>query len=275
MAHEVYLSEVNKYSSDEVGYLEKKTADVKYLYDKTANAGNKNFTKYAKDIHDKLPKLLNGNKQGKAYCAVSQLWLVAKASDWDLEKTRKVMCLDGSSDQGQSSAGAEFMRKYFIAKKRYDKNPKVGDIIFFGGKEAEHVGRVYKLDSKTVYTEEGNTTKNGKGGYWRKSYLKTNSRIMGYGHPKFDEEPIPPEPTPTPPKEEVMVENLIVVKKGVKGEQVKTVQRILKQMGYYTMSIDGSCGDGTVEAIKKFQKSKGLTQDGSCGQKTWDRLLKG
>ena len=274
----VYLSTVNKTSEKELGYLEKKNADEKYLYDKTANAGNKNYTKYAKDIYDKARKLLNGNKQGKAYCAVYQLWLIGEASNWDIDKIRKTMCLDGSVDQGGAAAGAENLRQYFIYKKRYDKNPKVGDIIFFdtdGDKEAEHVGRVYKLDSTTVHTEEGNTTKDGKGGVWRKSYSRSNKKIMGYGHPKFDEEPTPTPPTPPEPKETVMVENLIVVKKGVKDEQVKTVQRILKQMGYYTMSIDGSCGDGTVSAIKKFQKSKGLTQDGSCGQKTWDRLLKG
>ena len=263
-----YLSTVNKTSANEVGYLEKKNADVKYLYDKTANAGNNNYTKYAKDIHDKMPKLLNGNKQGKPYCATSQLWNIAISCNWDLEKTRKVMCLDGSSDQGQSAAGAEYLRRYFKAKGRYDKTPKVGDIIFFGKNEAEHVGRVYKVDSSKVYTEEGNTTKNGKGGYFRKSYARTNSRIMGYGHPKYDAEPVPP-------KGDIMVENLEYLKKGSKGEQVKTVQRILKQMGYYKMDVDGSYGNGTVTAVKAFQKAKGITQSGECDQATWDKLIKG
>ena len=275
-----YLSDMQSKSKAEVGYLEKKTADVKYLYDKKANAGNKNNTKYAKDIYDKARKLLNGNKQGKSYCAVGLIWLVLECCDWDIETAKEVLCFNGSADEGASGAGVPYMKRYFKAKGRYDKTPKVGDFICFNydGGEPDHIGFVRALDKTTVYTREWNTTKDGKGGVWDKSYSRSKSTIDGYCHPKYDSEPTPTPPTPpepTPPKEEVMVENLIVVKKGVKGEQVKTVQRILKQMGFYTMSVDGSCGDGTVSAIKKFQKSKGLTQDGSCGQKTWDRLLKG
>lgn len=39
-------NKVIQIARSEIGNLEKKTGDTKYLYDKTANAGNKNYTKY-------------------------------------------------------------------------------------------------------------------------------------------------------------------------------------------------------------------------------------
>lgn len=57
----------------------------------------------------------------------------------------------------------------------------------------------------------------------------------------------------------------INVKKGSSGEYTKEVQKYLKYYGYYDGNIDGSCGNYTVEAIKKWQKYKGLIVDGVFG----------
>lgn len=66
-----------------------------------------------------------------------------------------------------------------------------------------------------------------------------------------------------------------VVKSGVKGECVKTVQRLLNDLVNAGLTVDGSCGSKTTAAIKKFQKSKKLTQDGHCGPTTWNKLING
>ncbi len=58
----------------------------------------------------------------------------------------------------------------------------------------------------------------------------------------------------------------INVKKGSSGEYTKEVQKYLKYYGYYTGNIDGSCGDYTVLAIKKFQKANALKEDGVFGK---------
>ena len=63
-----------------------------------------------------------------------------------------------------------------------------------------------------------------------------------------------------------------VTKKGMSGVQVKGLQTMLKEYGYYSAAIDGSFGDKTEAAVKAFQKAEGLTVDGIVGEKTWARL---
>lgn len=73
----------------------------------------------------------------------------------------------------------------------------------------------------------------------------------------------------------IMIE-LTQLKKGSKGAEVKTVQRILKALGYNVggTGVDGDFGANTESAVKKFQKDKGLTADGIVGANTWTKLLK-
>lgn len=66
------------------------------------------------------------------------------------------------------------------------------------------------------------------------------------------------------------------LKKGSKGEQVKTVQRILYCM-YKSpkgLSISGNFLTYTDKYVKKFQKANGLKVDGIVSEKTWEKLLK-
>lgn len=55
---------------------------------------------------------------------------------------------------------------------------------------------------------------------------------------------------------------------GVRGEDVKEVQRKLKNWGYYDGAIDGIYGQLTFNAVKKFQRKNGLKQDGVVGNQT-------
>lgn len=57
-------------------------------------------------------------------------------------------------------------------------------------------------------------------------------------------------------------------------DRIKQVQLALKEAGLYKDSIDGVDGQRTQEAIKAFQKSKGLSPDGIVGSKTWEELNK-
>lgn len=57
------------------------------------------------------------------------------------------------------------------------------------------------------------------------------------------------------------------IKKGDKGSEVKQLQRVLH------LEEDGIFGSVTEEAVKAFQKDKGLKVDGIVGVNTWRLLL--
>nr|WP_316613905.1 N-acetylmuramoyl-L-alanine amidase [uncultured Ruminococcus sp.] len=58
------------------------------------------------------------------------------------------------------------------------------------------------------------------------------------------------------------------------GEEVKTVQLLLNAMHYGDLEVDGIFGNATDQAVKKFQRSRNLDQDGIVGRDTWRYLLK-
>ena len=57
-------------------------------------------------------------------------------------------------------------------------------------------------------------------------------------------------------------------KLGSKGEEVRKIQKKLKDLGYYNGSIDGIYGTATKKAVIAFQKNCGITADGVVGSKT-------
>lgn len=63
-----------------------------------------------------------------------------------------------------------------------------------------------------------------------------------------------------------------VYKQGSRGDVVKTIQRKLKNWGYYKGSVDGIFGSQTKAAVIYFQKKNGLTPDGIVGAKTLSAL---
>lgn len=81
------------------------------------------------------------------------------------------------------------------------------------------------------------------------------------------------------PEQKTVSIDLPVLKKGEKGEVVRTMQNLLIAAGYQMKSrdkiygADGSFGGATENALKEFQTANGLEDDGSCGRKTWNKLL--
>ena len=59
---------------------------------------------------------------------------------------------------------------------------------------------------------------------------------------------------------------------GSRSEEVKSIQRVLKEQGYYGGNIDGIFGTGTKNAVMSFQRDNGLKVDGIAGEKTLKAL---
>lgn len=65
-----------------------------------------------------------------------------------------------------------------------------------------------------------------------------------------------------------------LVKKGAKGNITRLLQKRLVSVGF-SLTIDGDFGTNTKEKVKKFQKNRGLDDDGEVGSKTWPYFLSG
>lgn len=74
--------------------------------------------------------------------------------------------------------------------------------------------------------------------------------------------------TMTAPSEYAKEAYAAVYQQGSRGTTVKTIQRKLKNWGYYTGSVDGIYGAKTKEAVRYFQRKNNLTVDGIVGPKT-------
>lgn len=66
----------------------------------------------------------------------------------------------------------------------------------------------------------------------------------------------------------------VKVKRGAKGNITKLIQERLNSVGF-KLSEDGIFGGGTENAVKVFQRNRGLSADGIVGRNTWDWLLRG
>ena len=69
--------------------------------------------------------------------------------------------------------------------------------------------------------------------------------------------------------------SLPVLKRGAKGESVRSMQQLLIAKGFDCgeKGADGSFGGATLQALQNYQSSAGLEPDGSCGSATWHSLL--
>ncbi|NEQ49895.1 MAG: peptidoglycan-binding protein [Leptolyngbya sp. SIO3F4] len=64
-----------------------------------------------------------------------------------------------------------------------------------------------------------------------------------------------------------------VLELGSEGAVVKDLQAMLSLLGYYLEGIDGTYGNATADAVRRFQADVGLTADGVVGPATWQKLL--
>jgi N-acetylmuramoyl-L-alanine amidase len=67
--------------------------------------------------------------------------------------------------------------------------------------------------------------------------------------------------------------NYPLLASGSAGDEVSQLQSLLKLLGFYQGSIDGSYNQSTSEAVARFQTAAGISADGIAGPSTWQKLL--
>lgn len=66
----------------------------------------------------------------------------------------------------------------------------------------------------------------------------------------------------------------VTVKHGARGNITRLIQERLNSVGF-KLSTDGIFGGGTENAVKVFQRNRGLSADGIVGRNTWEWFLRG
>lgn len=69
-----------------------------------------------------------------------------------------------------------------------------------------------------------------------------------------------------PSTEENSIE--VLSRLGSRGDEVRQIQRKLKELGFFNGAVDGIYGVKTQSAVRNYQKSVGITADGIAGPKT-------
>ena len=157
------------------------------------------------------------------------------------------------------------------------RTPNPGDLMFYDWDDngvgdnkgsSDHVGIVESVSNGKITVIEGNYSQSVK----RRTLSVNGKYIRGYGVPKYDKEEKKEEKPTTTTKGDYTME-MRNLKKGCKGEDVKALQILLNGRGYSCGNVDGYFGSKTDAAVRKYQKAKGLTQDGIAGKKTMGSLL--
>lgn len=269
----------------QIGYHEKETNAQ--LDDPAANAGDQNWTKYARDL-DSMDGFYNGRKQGFAWCDVFVDWLFVQS--YGRAAAQYLLCQPDNS----AGAGCSFSAQYFNAAGCFHKHdPETGDQIFFGSawNNIWHTGPVVAVSENYVTTIEGNTSDM----VAKRTYRLKDPNIFGYGRPRWgtqtdtendkaDDAPTPE--TPQKPSEEprkyqynVQLPLLMI---GDKGGYVRAAQALLIARGYDcgnkpiigVEKPDGDFGRATERAVGFFQSKCELPDvDGEVGGDTWSALL--
>lgn len=253
-------------AENEVGYHEKASAED--LDDPQANPGNKNYTKYARDL-DALGDFYNTRKQGAPSCDVTVDWVFVKSFGADIGRRMLYQPLRSLG------AGTGWSARYFQNNGAWRTYPHVGDQIFFRTSSGEicHTGIVVAVSNGKVTTVEGNSNDAVR----RLTYSISNNRIAGYGIPKWSlAATVKATPVDTARQ---------TLRLGSYGKQVEELQRMLAQLGYdvgtygpMKNGIDGDFGTVTEAAVKAFQRDhkdadgQPLEADGIVGPLTWAAL---
>lgn len=236
-----------------------------------------NWTKYARDLA--AAGYYNGRKNGFAWCDVFTDWCFFKA--YGAVEGQKIQC-----QSGPLGAGCIYSAQYYQQKGRYDRNPKIGDQVFFQtGGQIGHTGIVVEVTDSTIVTVEGNSSDQVK----RNTYSRDNGYIAGYGHPFYSETAAvadDPAPVAVPkleatPASVTSIVALPQLKSGSTGSAVKNAQILLISKGYACggkvnagrETADGEFGPATEGSVKAFQNKKALSANGIISAATWKALL--
>lgn len=226
-----------------------------------------------------------------AWCQTFQSWLLYKT---------------GLTKLGPVTASCLYATGWFKNKKRWSEYPALGAQVLFGRNGGSHVELVVGYDSTYVYTIGGNTNVNGSAegdGVYRKTRLRRDSYVFGYGYPDYEGGSYSADPNatkfgykhkavatasdlgktttkPKPPKA-TKFPGAKYFGTGKENKYVTQLGKALIKYGYkefYSVGAGPKWSASDLMATRAFQRAQGWSgsdADGYPGKETWDRLMTG
>lgn len=167
------VSKLLEIARSQIGYKEKESNSQ--LDSATGNAGDDNYTKYARDLH--AAGYYQASKQGFAWCDMFVDWCFLQLCGGNADAAQKMIF-----QSGPYGAGCKFSAQYYQGAGRYFEEGEPGDQIFFNN--YAHTGIVESVAGGIVTTIEGNTSNM----VARRTYAVDAKCIDGYGRPRYDSE---------------------------------------------------------------------------------------
>lgn len=235
--------------------------------------------KEANGSHKKIIDVYNAHKP------LARGYKVKYTDEWCATTVSAAFITAKLTDIAPTECSCAKMIELYKAKGRWKESdgytPKIGDIIMYDWQDKgsgdntghpDHVGIVASVSGKTIKVIEGNKSE----AVAYRTMTVNGKYIRGYCLPNYASKATS---TKTPQKASTTSGNASVtvslptLKNGSQGASVTALQQLLTAKGYSTLGIDGIFGSDTAAALLRYQRAKGLTQDGVCGKNSWTALL--
>lgn len=175
--------------------------------------------------------------------------------------------------------------------------PEIGDLIMYDWEDSktdyattdntgapDHVGMIIAISGTSMTVLEGNmgtprqvgTRAMKMNGRYIRGYCLPDYKTAASALTKQNTKPTTSTTTDastTPITYKRPTIRVPVLCKGHKGTSVLVLQHLLAARGLSTNGLDGDFGSGTLEALKTFQKSAGLSPSGVATEATWRALI--
>lgn len=160
------------------------------------------------------------------------------------------------------------LQRYAQAGRRANKSALLepGDIVMYGENEPTHVGIITNVSGAALSTVEGNLGDS----VAQRSIRKDDGRILCFCRPDYSALAGGGESVPTMAEGRFAPKAVRYLRQGNTGEDVRAMQALLMLRGFSVGKdgADGEFGANTAQALRSFQRSRGLELDGVLGNES-------